>query len=69
MTKPHEPVPAAETAGKSFPPEVQAWLNMPFAVHLARWKREIAEGLRDCESVSDDKPAKASHPVAPSDPA
>lgn len=69
MTKPHEYVPAAETAGESFPPEVEAWLNTPFAVHLARWKREIAEGLRDCESVSDDEPAPAPRPAAKSNPA
>lgn len=69
MTKPHEPIPATESADESFPPEVEAWLNTPFAKHLARWKREIAEGLRDFESVSDDEPAPPPRPAAESDPA
>lgn len=65
MTKPHEPLPPAEATGEPCPPEVKAWLETPLAVHLARWKREIAEGLHDEEDLSDDEPTP--RPAADSD--
>ena len=30
-----------------FPATIQEWLDTPVAVHVARWEREIASGLRD----------------------
>ncbi len=30
-----------------FPATIQKWLDTPVAVHVARWEREIASGLRD----------------------
>ncbi len=34
-------------SGSGFPREVQRWLDTPLKEHIARWKYEIAEGLRD----------------------
>ncbi len=67
MIKTHEPLTFLDTTGESFPPEVEVWLKTPFAVHFARWKREIAEGLRDCEGVSDDEPTPATSSANESD--
>jgi hypothetical protein len=29
------------------PATIQEWLNTPVAVHVARWEREMASGIRD----------------------
>lgn len=55
MVKPYDQTAAASSddspAMELFPPAIEAWLQTPFEVHVARWKREIAEGLRDADGL------------------
>jgi hypothetical protein len=39
--------PVAADKPEPLPRSVEAWLNTPLNEHVARWQREIAEGLRD----------------------
>ena len=51
MITPHDPSSTEPTLDAAelepLPPAVEAWLKTPLEAHIARWQREIAEGLRD----------------------